>query len=334
MNTTSWTPQITLDLNTVSARAFNEKLAEFDKWRLTQSPRSFDISNGWKTITPEIAEAMLLSNPLSANRRPTLSTAKYYARQMREGKWRKTGQPIIFTKEGDLLDAGHRLWACYLSNVPFETYLVGDVEDSEHDLFAFIDAGKGRSAADALATAGLNGQSRLLAQVVNIAAHYEQGLYTASAEKQMEKMSPSDVIDYVKERPNLSEAVRLMASDYRSANNCIDHRDVAAFAAFGILDLYGIETLDKFMNELGTVEIEDPKNADADPIVALAIELEKDKAHKRKDDKMRKHQVLGRIIKGFNYWVKGDSVKKLTFDVSEKFPHFLPPPEEVQEAAE
>jgi len=333
MNTTpAWTPFLTLDLTTASSNSFSQKIDEFEKWRPTQDQRDIDLSNGWKLITPEIAEGMLMSNPLFANRRPTLATVKYYARQMLAGKWRKTGQPLLFTTTGKLLDAGHRLWACYLSGASFETFVIGDVDGEQSNLFAFIDAGKNRSAADALSTAGLNGQAKLLASVVRISAHYEGGLYTASNQKQLEKMSPSDVIEYVEARPNMSKAVHLMASDHKSANILINHRDVAAFAAYKILDLHGEDVLDQFMNELGTVDIEEGI-AESDPVAALARALEKASA-KKGEDKLKKHQVLGLVIRGFNHWLKGDQLKKLNLSVNERYPHFLAPQEQIQEAAE
>src|SRR5436190_2025247 len=86
----AFTAKFTLDLNSASGRAFNTLLDDFETWRATQDPRELDLTNGWKTITQEIAEAMLLRNPIGANRRPTLPTIKYYARQMVNKEWKKT----------------------------------------------------------------------------------------------------------------------------------------------------------------------------------------------------------------------------------------------------
>jgi hypothetical protein len=167
-----WSPKFVLDLSTASTKAFQQFLEEFEAWRKTQEPREIDLTNGWKVITPEIAEAMLLRNPIGANRKPTLPAVKYYARLMLANDWMKTGQPVIFDTDGTLRDAGHRLLAAYLSGASFPTYLVGDVPPNP-GLFAYIDNSKARSPADALATAGLNGLAKLLSSVVGIAMHYE-----------------------------------------------------------------------------------------------------------------------------------------------------------------
>lgn len=325
----TWTPYIKFDLSTASSRAFSDMLEDFEDWRKAQPPREIDHTNGWKTITPEIAEAMLLRNPLTANRKPTLSTVLYYARQMLKDDWKKTGQPLIFTRQGKLADAGHRLWAGYLSGATFETYLVGDVEDDQTNLFAYIDNGKARSAGDALATAGLNGQSKLLAQVVNISAHYEAGLYTPSGKKHLDRLSPVEVIDYVTERPNMRMAARLMAGEHKSAAVIIGFTDVAAFVGFKILELYDETTLDEFMTKLDSIDDDD--HAEGSPVAALQKVLEADKSAK---EPMSKHQVLGHVIKAFNSWLKHESVKKITLRVNEDFPRFQPPVEPAQQAAE
>jgi len=325
----SWNPHIRLELNAASSRAFADALESFEEWRGTQEPRDLDLASGWKTITPEIAEAMLLRNPLTANRRPTLATIQYYARQMLKGDWKKTGQPLIFSRKGTLLDAGHRLWACYLSGATFETFVVGDVEDDQPNLFAYIDNGKARSASDALATAGLNGQSKLIAGMVTISAHYEQGCYTPTAKKRLERISPPEMIGYVTDRPNMRTAARLMASEHKSAAAIIGFKDVAAFAAFQILELHDEGTLDEFMTELDSINEAD--HADGSPIAALQKVLDVDKTNKQP---MNKHQVLGHVIKAFNAWVRHEPMKKIQLRVNEEFPRFIGPQQAADEAVQ
>src|SRR4029077_9814046 len=115
---------------------------------------------------------------------------------------------------------------------------------------------KARSAADALATAGLNGLSKQLAIVVSMAMHYEHGCYSASSKKSLDKVAPIEVISYVQENSNLRQAVRLMAGEYKAAAKMVGHKDVASFVAFQIIELHGEETLDGFMAELGHIGIE------------------------------------------------------------------------------
>ena len=325
----SFVPKFSLDLASASTNAFNKVLEDFETWRQKEPLRELDLTNGWKTITQETSEGMLLRNPVGANRRPSLPTVKYYARQMAaEGGngWKRTGQSILFDTDGKLLDAGHRLWASYLSGASFPTYLIGDVP-ADPTLFAYIDNCKPRSAADALSTAGLNGLSKQLATVVSMAMHFEHGCYTASSKKALDKIFPVEVIAYVQDHENLRQAVRLMAGEYKAAAKVVAYKDVASFVAFQIIELHGEETLDGFMNELGHVGIE---HEEGSPIAALQKVMADDENSR---EPMLKHQVLGHVIKAFNAWVMSEPVKKITLKVNETFPRFVKPSPE-QQAAE
>ena len=322
----TWTPKFALDLPAASANAFIKTLDDFESWRTEQEPRDLDLTNGWKTITPETAEGMLLRNPIKANRRPTLKTVQYYGRQMRSHGWKKTGQPILFDTGGHLLDAGHRLWASYLSGASFPTYVIGDVPE-DPNVFAYIDAGKSRTAADALATAGLNGLSKRLATVVSMAMHFEHGLYTPSTKRSLDKVSPIEVVHYVQDHENLRLGARLMAGEYKAAAKVLAHGDVASFVAYQIIERHGEDTLDTFMNELGH-EADEP--VEGSPVVALRKVMAED-ANSR--ETMQKHQVLGHVIKAFNSWINQEQVKKITLKVNEPFPRFVGP-QPTQQAAE
>src|SRR5690606_16390953 len=73
------------------------------------------------TITPALADVMLRYN--DANRPLSAATVRKYARQMGEGRWRLTKQPIIFSKSHKLLDGQHRLHACVESGVTIQAWV-------------------------------------------------------------------------------------------------------------------------------------------------------------------------------------------------------------------
>ncbi len=96
-------------------------------------------------ITPQIAAELLKTNtenrPLSAN------TVGGYARQMQDG-WMLTGETIIVSKTGILLNGQHRCQACIDANVSFPCLVVFGIDEKA---FAMIDHGKRRSHADIFA---------------------------------------------------------------------------------------------------------------------------------------------------------------------------------------
>lgn len=78
-----------------------------------------------ETITPKIAAEYLTRNTSNRNRRPT--RIQQYARDMGSGNWPVTGESIKFSETGDLLDGQHRLVACVLSGVSFQTWVAHNV---------------------------------------------------------------------------------------------------------------------------------------------------------------------------------------------------------------
>ena len=79
-----------------------------------------------------------------------------------------------------------------------------------------------------------------------MAVHFDNGLYTASSKKKLEKMTAIEVVRFAQENENLRLAVRLMAGEHKSATKVIHYKEMAAFAAFKILELHGEEILDDF----------------------------------------------------------------------------------------
>jgi hypothetical protein len=269
------------------------------------------LTTGWHLITPEIAEQLLLGK---ANRKISIATVAYYARQMIEGKWRATGEPIIITSDGVMRDAYHRCWACYLSGGSFRTFVVTDVEPTP-DLFAFIDNGKSRSDADALETAGLNGLSSIIAGTVKIAVKYERGAYHPQKKIRIHRMTPIEVLDYVRERPGLHAAVHTVISEHKGvlAELMPRKRDVACFAAWQITKGHGEDTVEEFFSDLAN---EDTVQG---PIGLLRAKLMAD-ADGRSD--LSKKEVLAFIVKAFNAWRSGRSMRRLFLATDESFPQF------------
>lgn len=89
-------------------------------------------------ITPEIAVEMLKKNT-NNYRRVTETRVNQYARKMELGFWQENGEPIQFSKDGELLNGQHRLAAIIKSNTTQRMVVVYDVDA---DVF---DSGKNRS---------------------------------------------------------------------------------------------------------------------------------------------------------------------------------------------
>jgi len=284
---------------------------KFNAW-LKEHPPTYQWTTGWHVVTPERAEDLLKRNRL--NRKVALGTVQRYARDMQAGAWIKTGQPGLIDTNGEVFDIQHRAWAGYLSGNDFETFIVTDVP-ANPDLFAYIDGGKPRSAADALYTAGENGLSGAIAQAVAIAHRYDNKALGVIKQAKIPTLTNPEVLSYSRQHPGLNKAAHLMFGSYGKAISVIKHKGVALFAGWQILERYGALELDQFMIPLGS-----GANLDEDdPILALRnrlISLE--------DDDLNKERRLALLIKAFSMHQLGKTVPRsgLALRDNERFPRF------------
>lgn len=108
-----------------------------------------DKRSGIYEIDPEDARKLL--DAQNAKNRPLskMRVARYIS-DIKRGKWRLTGEPILLSPGGALLDGQHRLSACASAGKPFvAVVLYGNWP------FQVLGQGKPRSAADVLGISGI-----------------------------------------------------------------------------------------------------------------------------------------------------------------------------------
>jgi hypothetical protein len=100
-------------------------------------------------VTPERAKVWLESNGHNRSLRPALIHS--YARDMREGRWRRNGEAIKFDRFGNLLDGQHRLHAVVAAELTVVMLVVHGLEPESQET---MDSGARRTAGDALRLLG------------------------------------------------------------------------------------------------------------------------------------------------------------------------------------
>ena len=315
MTASNWTPKFKADLNNLSGRGFAQLIDDITLWRKTTPKTPLNLTTGWMTVTPEIAENMLLHN--TKNRPVSFGQVRYYADMMQKGEWKKTGQPLIFDTEEVLVDAQHRLVAGYLSGTPFETFVIADVP-ADPTLFAYIDNNLPRDIAAQMQTAGFNGLAKRVKPVLQIAQRFDAGAYSMSGITAVPRLSPYQMLLYVQNHPELMNAAKLVRSEYEKASAIVGYFDVTVFVAFKILELHEDEDLlDGFLDELGS---DDPTG----PIATF---------HKKMADNnkcvkpMKKHVILACLIRTFNAWFHDENPKTIVPRVDAPFPTLAGPVE-------
>jgi hypothetical protein len=311
----TWEPRFPFDHEKPNTKKFDDLVDAYDAYNAVHQPEGpVPLSDGWHVITPVMAEELLRRNPPGANRKASLATIQYYAMQMKSGAWPKTGQPLIFSENGMLIDGQHRLWGCLFSGVPFTTYVVTGVPEYP-ELFAYIDNCRPRSPAAALQTAGFNGVSTLISQIIKI--KNEIGGYTPSAKTKMPRLTPVEMVQLAKGLPNAQQAAHLASGDWDDAVTAVGYKDVVAYLGMDILDNYDQAIADDFFDAVGA-----PVDADTPEPISKFRKLMHDDM--RKDKRMKRHQVLGNLIKVFNAWLQDEELpKRWTMSVDEDFPSLL-----------
>lgn len=311
-----------IDLETASAVAFKEWVEELSK--LPKPEGKLDIADGWHDVSPLKALDWWLRS--GGNRNTHFATVKKYWRAFVAGEWKKTGQPLIFTESGKFQDGHHRTLASIAGNVSFTTYVVASVPDDPM-LFAYLDNIKPRSLGDALFTAGINGQTKMLGEAIEIAWRAEHNALTVrDKQPPIIKITQPEGVIWAKANPKLVEAVHLVAGSFSKAAKIVGP-GAAAFFAWKALDgICDVETLSDFMDPLGS-----GANLDDDsPTLALRNRL----LRAEEDDvKVEKHQKLALTIKAFNLYLGGQTVGKkgLFLRDNERFPEIAMPTRQAAE---
>lgn len=305
------------DLEKGSATKFAQLVDQYSEWHAREPIRTpLQLVDGWITITPQLAEDLLRRNLPGANRKAVYSVIEYYAEQMVAGEWPATGQPLLFRVDGVLIDGQHRLWAALLSGASFKTYVVTGVADYP-ELFAYIDNSKPRNPAAALQTAGYNGVSGVIQQILKISVEISD--YTPTTAPRHAKLAPVEYVRLAKSHPSAQRAARLASSDWMDAVKMIGgYKDVVGYVGMVIIDGHGEEVADDFFGELGDSFNEYPPEGAIAKFRALIV------ADQKKEHGMKRHQVLGNLIKAFNAWVSNaDLPKRWTLAVDDVFPELV-----------
>jgi hypothetical protein len=155
------------------------------------------------TMTRELAGDYLSKN--IENRRIKKSTLMFYKNQMRSGKWKENGEPIIIDVNGVIKDGQHRLMSVVETGFSYRVPVISGVSS---DVMDTIDTGSNRSASDVLEIEGFK-YCVLLASLSKMIIN-EGSSYGESAKSS--NTSNADILKFVKGKRNVLSEVCKEAS--------------------------------------------------------------------------------------------------------------------------
>lgn len=163
-------------------------------------------------ISPRLAGEMLefsqrgAVNKKNKNRKLSRTKINKYVDAMKNGKWCLTGEPVIISADGEILNGHHRLQACLEAGVGFIATITYGVTD---DLsFAHIDVGNMRSRAQVLEMAGVKVSASVLSRVAMLAKAFDmtKNLFDFRG-TQGTSFQPAEILSYVEEHEELALSV-------------------------------------------------------------------------------------------------------------------------------
>lgn len=163
-------------------------------------------------ISPELARDMLQHsrrgaiNPNNKNRKISKGKVKNYTEAMKDRKWCLTGEPIIISNDGEILNGHHRLEAACEAQVGFIAPITYGVTD---DLsFAHIDVGNNRSRAQVLEMSGVEVNPTVLSRLAMLAKAFDMSKNPfAFRGTQGTSFPPAEILAYVEVHNELALSV-------------------------------------------------------------------------------------------------------------------------------
>lgn len=261
-----------------------------------------------ETITPKKALKYLEAN--THNRRVRKKTVNFYARQMREGDWDLTGEPIIFSNEDVLLNGQHRLYACIEANTSFKTFVVRGAPDTS---FAKIDQNIPRQAGDIVGREGYTQSVRKAAASRIILSMLEVQDKPAGERPALNtKRSHAETLEFVQGHDELlSEGCAIIIKD-DGLSIC---RPPAVFVGLYVaFALKNRKRAREFFKQIVSGEILE-RNDPSARLRQLLISSMSQPNVKRK-----KQWIMAVTIKAWNLFLQDKQVRQLKFGENENWP--------------
>lgn len=258
-------------------------------------------------ITPTRAQKYLGRN-YEYNRNKRTRVIDTYAKDMKQGMWRwHVAPPIVFDKEGRLIDGQHRLEAIVRSGKTIKCYVVRGADEGD---FKVIDSGIGRKAADGLKKYS---EATNLAVAARAYLNWDCGERRIFDSNNSIRWSNQDIIDYVESHPIIHEYVKAAHRCYSKIGTPIKMMSVF------VRNIYeaNAETAQGFMEALESGVGLRPQ----DPVYVVREQLLNESMKKRHDGySYPSESAYCWLVKAFNDYASGKTHKRYTHPINEDVP--------------
>jgi hypothetical protein len=252
-----------------------------------------DLAQTWRQST--LAVEARTGHRLNRNANPKRIVTM--ARMMQNGQWPYVGDTIKLsppdeeTKEPIIVDGWHRICATIRANLPIEFLVIFNIP---HELFAYIDIGRSRNAADILVVNGFLSQ-KFLASAARTVWYLER----REASMQTLLTNP-EILNTVENHKQLGEWI----DEIRSADNAFQNSVIVAVSYW--ISRTGDPRADEFLK--GLLKGEGNFHS-GNPIMTLRRRILNDETLKGWNSKNRIH-LMSLMFQAWEYFLTGQKVDK------------------------
>jgi hypothetical protein len=263
------------------------------------------INTSVETITPGLAKSYLQYRN-AGNRNVSAASVKKYADDMRSGRWRLTGQPIVFDTDGRLVDGHHRLTAAAEHHLTFQSLVVRGVQPETVEAFDLV---RPRTASDVAHMGGVQ-NARSACSVANlILIHERHGIqcmkFSARHPTKIEVSTAAATYPHI----------QLAVAKARKIGRWL----APAVAGFCYWAMHQVDpaSADSFFHQLDTGEGLTPKS----PVLHMRNRLIDNKNSRAKLDNV---YLTALMFKAFNYYRQEKPMSDLRWRQNGDFPEAFP----------
>lgn len=264
-------------------------------------------------ITPEKAKQLLKKN--KKNRPVSQKRVKYYATLMEEGKWHTTHQGIAVSKSGIIIDGQHRLIAVVESGV---TVMMNVTTGVEEETFKYVDVGYTRTTSNIFAIEGIQ---RYTTHSSGISKYLTLSDLQTGGSDHINKISKGrthqDALDVYYQYEDLLLEIMPFIDSYYSKFRILTTSELYAYFCLLIIDKgYEIDRVKAFFDNVYMERHDSKSNLPVLLFNRLIADL-------TGATELKKSHRNAFVIKAWNCFVKGKSLKILKFAEDEKYPKFI-----------
>ena len=265
-----------------------------------------------ETITPKKAKDLLEKN--THNRPISNSRVEHYASLMQNGKWHLTHQGIAISKTDVIIDGQHRLMAVVDANMPIDFNITYGVEDHT---FKYVDVGYTRTTSNIFAIEGIKNYTR---HAAGISRYHDfknsnKVLSTGHVGRTKNHYTHNDYLQFYYENESFLIDVHSKVASWYGKYKILKTSEMYAFFVYCVIDAkWSIEKVDSFFDHVFMLRHDSQSNVPR----MLFDKLIQDATG---TTQMKPKARTAILIKSFNYFVKGKSLKRLNYvEGNELFP--------------